>query len=128
MLFATISFTGGSFPTGMDFLFVVGAFIMASGFVGMCFFILASVIASATGINASRRVGRSRFVAALNVVALTSGAFPIWTGAGVVGLAAVAQARSAVAPTVWLVCNALVVFLYWRAVRRRMEFVQYANR
>lgn len=97
-------------------------------FIAWCFFILLSAIASLLGWLVSRQVGRNRFAAVHHVVALTSSVIPPWAC-----LAAITLVLSFLPPRVgvflpmWALIVAATCVAYWRAIARRVGYVQYQN-
>lgn len=112
---------------------ILGVVLAFGAFGGWVFLVFASAVASGLGEIASRRTGRNRFTAAFDVVALTSGILPPWacvasaTWAGMIFNLSWRPGPAAVLLT-FLTINAVLAILYCRAMGRRMQFLQYANR
>lgn len=134
MLFVGGLMLGSGGAIGGPPIFTLIALVTVFGsFIAWALFLFASIVATLSGLYASRYVGRNRFTAALHVVTLTSGLFPLWAGLAMLALGCgIGLANTGRGAGIYFGCwgsaNIVVAILYVKAVSRRMRFVQYANR
>ncbi|MCH8253327.1 MAG: hypothetical protein IID36_12840 [Planctomycetes bacterium] len=132
----TVVLSGGAFVGGISVatgdsppLFIGMVVVLAFGlFIAWCFFILLSAIASLLGWLVSRQVGRNRFAAVHHVVALTSSVIPFWACLAVITLVlSFLPPRVGIFLPMWALIVAATCVAYWRAIARRVGYVQYQN-
>ena len=120
------------FQTSANDVFPILSATVATGVsIAWSCLMFASAAASGLGFIASRRSGRNRFAAGFTLVALTSGLIPPWACVAAVTLVGAMFKLPWRNENVVLMCvtfNAIVVIAYCRALARRMQFLQYANR